>query len=212
MSKANRSLAVSDLNWCLDFTDTVDWRNSGRRADTLSSYEDLVRWSLKKGILSQDEASTLTRASLPTKEGVLKRAVRLREATYRVFSAVAHGKEVDQGDLGVLNEFLSEGLGKSRVVVEDGAFVWTWKDNLPAEVMLYALAHSAADLLTSEDLARVKECANEEQGCGSLFLDCSKGLSRRWCSMESCGNRAKLKSYYLRHRGEHGAQRSGVSA
>jgi predicted RNA-binding Zn ribbon-like protein len=65
--------------------------------------------------------------------------------------------------------------------------------------MLYPIANSAAMLLTSEDLGRVRECANEEEGCGSLFLDCSKSQSRRWCSMESCGNRAKFKTYYDRH-------------
>jgi predicted RNA-binding Zn ribbon-like protein len=34
--------------------------------------------------------------------------------------------------------------------------------------------------------------------CGWLFMDDSKNGSRRWCSMRSCGNRAKAQRHYLR--------------
>src|ERR1700735_2051557 len=34
--------------------------------------------------------------------------------------------------------------------------------------------------------------------CGWLFIDDSKNASRRWCSMQSCGNRAKALRHYLR--------------
>jgi predicted RNA-binding Zn ribbon-like protein len=55
---------------------------------------------------------------------------------------------------------------------------------------------SVADLLASDKLASVKRCANEE--CRYLFLDDSKSGSRRWCSMASCGNRAKARRHYHR--------------
>ena len=45
---------------------------------------------------------------------------------------------------------------------------------------------------------RVRECANER--CPVLFLDTSRNGSRRWCSMERCGARAKASAYYRRHR------------
>jgi predicted RNA-binding Zn ribbon-like protein len=42
----------------------------------------------------------------------------------------------------------------------------------------------------------VGEC--EGEGCSWLFLDTSRNRSRRWCSMEDCGNRAKARRHYER--------------
>ena len=62
--------------------------------------------------------------------------------------------------------------------------------------MLWPVAHSAAGLLTADDLARVRECAAEH--CTWLFVDHSKNRSRRWCDMQSCGNAAKVRRYRSR--------------
>ena len=62
---------------------------------------------------------------------------------------------------------------------------------------------SAADLLTRLDRLRVRRCANDE--CLWLFIDHSKGGTRRWCDMTSCGNRAKARRHYLRRKPSGGA-------
>ena len=62
--------------------------------------------------------------------------------------------------------------------------------------MLWPVARSAADLLTSDDLGRVRECAGER--CNWLFIDRSKNHSRRWCDMQDCGNVAKVRRYRSR--------------
>ena len=59
---------------------------------------------------------------------------------------------------------------------------------------------SAADLLANAEHRRVRRCANDE--CLWLFLDHSKGGTRRWCDMNACGNRAKSKRHYLRSKAE----------
>jgi predicted RNA-binding Zn ribbon-like protein len=64
--------------------------------------------------------------------------------------------------------------------------------------MLWPVARSAAELLTSERAGRVRECASET--CSWLFLDGSRNGRRKWCDMASCGNRAKARRYYARHR------------
>ncbi len=194
---------TSNPELCLDFTDTVDWRTSDHAEDKLTSYADLLGWSLKKGLLSKEEEQKLL--SVPKKKAVLAKQVmvdayELREAIYRIFSAVAHERKADQKDLEVLNGHLAKSLGKLKLTSTGTEYSWAWQDTESADMMLWPIARSAADLLTSDDLTRVRECANEEQGCGSLFLDCSKNQSRRWCSMKDCGNRAKLRTYYERHK------------
>lgn len=38
------------------------------------------------------------------------------------------------------------------------------------------------------------------EGCDAYFIDDSRGRRRRWCSMERCGNRAKVAGYRSRRR------------
>ena len=201
MQEQSHGLMGTDLELCLDFTDVVDWRNNdSRRADGLASYAELLDWSRKRGILSREEAASLDKdTSKEEGEKVVAHAVRLREAIYRIFSAVAHGSKAALADLDILNEYLARGFSRVRVSEEGRNYEWDWDDKISPDMMLYPIASSAAGLLTSSDLARVRECANEEEGCGSLFLDCSKSQTRRWCSMKSCGNRMKFRAYYERH-------------
>jgi predicted RNA-binding Zn ribbon-like protein len=50
--------------------------------------------------------------------------------------------------------------------------------------------------LTDEKLwISIRQCA-DVRGCGVLFLDRTRNRSRRWCSMKSCGNRAKAQRHY----------------
>ena len=190
---------------CLEFANTVDWRTSDHPEDTLPSYESLVTWSHKKSFLDDNEEShlnALVGAGSAAGNEVMKDARTLRESIYRIFSARAHHRQADQKDLETLNVMLSKGLEKMIVVPSSEGFRWSWRGKIPPDVMLYPLAQSAAELLTSSDLSRVKECANEEQGCGSLFLDSSTQQTRKWCSMESCGTKVKLRKYYARHKNE----------
>lgn len=194
---------TSDLDLCLDFTDTVDWRTSNHAEDKLTNYAKLLEWSKERGLLSREEERRLgsrveNRETLT--KNVMADAYQLREAIYRIFSAVAHERKADPKDIEVLNEHLAKSLGKLKVRSEGTGFTWAWRDKESPDMMLWPIARSAADLLTSGNLVRVRECANEEEGCGSLFVDTSKNQSRRWCSMKSCGNRAKFRRYYQAHK------------
>jgi predicted RNA-binding Zn ribbon-like protein len=203
MEVAETAIPSSNLELCLDFTDTVDWRTSDHSKNLLNSYADLVNWSQRKGVIDVKESKKLLRLAETenaTTEKALEDAIRLREAIYRIFSAVAHGRKADSNDVGILNQYLSKAMVKLEVQIAEGGYKLGWCNEELADKMLYPIAKSAAELLTSEHVDRVRECANEEEGCGSMFLDYSKSHSRRWCSMESCGNKAKLRTYYAKHR------------
>lgn len=196
----------------LDFANTMDWHASDHPTETLQGYGDLVEWSRRRGILSGDDAKMLLAASAGqqgTGGSVMKEAARLREALYRLFSDAWHGRPAREDDLRVLNGQLSRGMSIARVAAEKGEFRWGWKcDERTPDMMLWPVARNAAELLTSDRLARVKECANETEGCGWLFLDTSRSGNRVWCSMDSCGNRAKFRAFYDRHRRDSGKGKS----
>ena len=184
----------------LDFANTADWHASDHPIETLTSYSELVAWSVHAGILTGHQSrQMLTEAErLPADSNtVLNRAIALREAIYRIFSAITRGHEPEAGDLAVLNAELSRTLAQSRIVLTAEGFTWEWAGGEVAlDRMLWPVVRDAADLLTSGDLARVGQCADGK--CGWLFLDTSRNRSRRWCSMEDCGNRAKARRHYQR--------------
>jgi predicted RNA-binding Zn ribbon-like protein len=62
--------------------------------------------------------------------------------------------------------------------------------------MLAPIVRAAAELLTSDDRARIRECGSET--CFWLFMDHSKNGTRRWCDMKVCGNREKARRHYRR--------------
>ena len=181
-------LQLKEQRLCLDFANTANWHASEQPVEELTSYAALVEWTRQVGLLTAEESEHLLRlaAQQPADAAAaLARAVDLREAIYRIFSAIAAGRTPEPTDLLLLNGWFSSGLGRLQVTQTAGSFGWQWQGATAAlEGMLWPVAHSAAELLISDELDRVKECA-DERGCGWLFFDTSRNLSRRWCSMES---------------------------
>jgi len=185
---------------CLDFANTVDWHASENPRENLNTFNDLIIWSEHVGILTRREANRLTlmAAKSPSKaEVVLQRAVEFREMIYRIFSSVTAGKAPKKEDLSKFNENLSKAMVRSRIVKTKAGFSCdTSGDKDSLDWMLNPVIRSAADLLVSGELKRVKRCVDPQ--CGWLFLDVSRNKSRRWCDMKDCGNRAKASRFYKR--------------
>ncbi len=201
--KKQKEIPIPDtLELCLDFSNTADWHASEHPEEQLNNYADLVKWAGGKGLILASEARELNKEAGHHPEQasqVLGRAIELREAIYRIFSAQAHGRILPQTDLGIINRALSYALSKAQVILTANGFRWGWvSDKIALDRMLWPIARSAADLLTSDKwLARVGQC-NDDRGCGWLFLDKSKNHSRRWCDIKDCGNRAKQQRHYRR--------------
>ena len=184
---------------CLDFANTVGNHKSDQPSDHLADYADLVAWSRHANILTRREAQQLLDQAARERaaaDNIFQRAVALREAIYGIFTAIADGASPKTADLDLLNEALARALVHSRIVSTKEGFHWDWSEESTLDRMLWRIARSAADLLTSGDLNRVSQCGDEV--CGWLFIDTSKNHSRRWCAMNDCGNRAKARRHYKR--------------
>ena len=109
-----------------------------------------------------------------------------------------------------LNEALTVTLGRTRIVRRGPGFVWEWKTGHDAlDRLLWPVIRSAAEVLTSADVAAVRACA--APACGRLFLDGSRNGTRRWCDMAVCGNRAKVRRHYARRRSRRARSAGGKS-
>ena len=191
----------------LDLANTVQARFPRRGEqppDYLDGYQDLVRWSRRAGAVgAADEGALLAAAKERPDEcdAALVSARALRETIYRVFSALAGGSWVDQGDLGSLQEWYSAAVARAVLAPHDGRLRWSWEHRTTEpDCMLWPLAMSAVELGTGDALARLKQCPGHDGRCGWLFLDATKNASRRWCSMQDCGNPAKARRQSERRR------------
>jgi predicted RNA-binding Zn ribbon-like protein len=207
MSKPERSARTIELiggALCLDFTNTVSTRKEGLSREYLTSYRELVEWSRHARSLGDEEVKFLLQEAThhPDRAAVaLEWAIVLRETLYRVFSAIVDNRQPQGADLATMNRALHEALSRLEVVPAADRFAWAWvADEGELDHLLWPIVRSAAQLLTSDELARVCECARD--GCDWLFVDTSKNHSRRWCSMAMCGSRVKSRRYYRRKKEE----------
>ncbi len=203
MAEAEGGEALFDLSGghlALEFANMVSWRHSPQPQERFNRYADLLAWGRQAGVLTDSEAQSLLREGRHRPADAvmaLGRAIALREAIYRIYSALAGEHEVRVADLETVNAALSEGLRHARIVPAPHGFAWGWANDEGAlDRVLWPVARAAGELLTSEELRKVRECGGDR--CGWLFMDMSPAGRRRWCDMKVCGNRAKARRHYQR--------------
>jgi predicted RNA-binding Zn ribbon-like protein len=189
----------------LDYVNTLDWRDrpagEGGPVETLVSYDALLAWCRRCGIIGSATGNTLARqaAAAPAKAAaVVTEAIALREALHGLARSARLGKAARTTDLDILNRCLLR-YPEGRTVASAGRGGFAWQshgDGIGLGAPLGAIARLGADLLVTAEPASIRCCAGPD--CGWLFHDTSPNKRRRWCSMEGCGNRAKARRHYQR--------------
>ena len=187
---------------CLGLVNTAHPRSGRYAHDSLKAYSDLVAWNRSIGMLMEEQEQYLLHEACIHPQEALKTfegALALRETIYRVFSLSASGSVPQSEDLDLIQRIFTEAMAHASLLPTAHEFSWEWKmedeHGEDLRVLLWPIAYSAIELFTSaEEWKRVKECP----GCGWLFLDRSKTGNRRWCSMDECGSRAKMRRQYAR--------------
>ena len=213
---SNLSMAILtvmriDLSWAdliggrlaLDFINTKGDRLSDTPDEHLADYPTLVAWAQHAGGLDAAQARRLTHkgaASPRAAAAAVAEAVALREAVYRMLQARERAPEA--ADMALLNAAFARASADPHVVFAGGQYHVGWRCSDDLTAPLDAIARDAVALLASgDDVARVRQCESEG-GCGWVFLDTTKGRTRRWCDMKICGNRAKARRHYARKKAE----------
>jgi predicted RNA-binding Zn ribbon-like protein len=173
----------------LDFANSVDWTAEHEPVaveEAITTPDELIRWGVRLGIPSGEA---------PDEE--LAAALDLREALHLAFAAIAHGEDPPPGTLELIARDHAQAAGAAHLAPSDGAFVLEWPEDDPRRVRFAVVVDAVALLADPERLARVRQCPG--RNCGWLFLDVSG--RRHWCSMATCGSRAKMRRLYARRRG-----------
>jgi predicted RNA-binding Zn ribbon-like protein len=193
VTKRGTDLKLVGGDPALDFANTIDGPPDDWSAETLHDYGDLVDWARYAGVIEDGTAATLAAAAGrdPVEAGrALGRARAARAAIYVTFRALASGEAPPGDALDELRAGYAKALSRARMT-DDFEFEW---DDDDLDRVLWPLSVAAVDLLRAGPLDRLKMCAV----CRWLFLDASRNHSRRWCSMNECGGRLKMKRYRAR--------------
>jgi predicted RNA-binding Zn ribbon-like protein len=186
----------------LDYLNTCDGRRPGTGllevVDKLSNLEDIVHWfrhvDLIDDLEHQHFVAVVRRSSWHTVTA-FEQLIDFREALYRLLLPMALDHSADQVSLDALNQALADTADQRLLVLTPAGVIWRWRvgDDLGSMTagFIGRLAVQASILLTSGDLSRLRACATPD--CDWLFLDTSKNGRRRWCQMNVCGAREKVK-------------------
>lgn len=159
----------------LNTTPAID----GQARDLIGSRGALRTWARLAG-LDHGEA--------PSPEEVTNTR-RLRDVLRPVFDDLAEGLPVPPEAVQAVNAVLRDATVTRRL--EDGRLVEAV--TLRTGVVAAAAALDFARFLGEHEPARLRHCSNP--ACTMVFYDRGKNNRRRWCSMQACGNRAKVASY-----------------
>jgi predicted RNA-binding Zn ribbon-like protein len=157
------------------------------RFETLREPRDLERWAAD--ILGAD----VIRANATS----VREAKRLRAAIWNAADAVIDGRAVRAADRSTLNGFAASASLAPRL---DPGGTRSWARPAAASALFSTIARDAIEVAAGQLASRIKRC--EGVNCGIPFVDTSRPGNRRWCSMERCGNRAKVAAHRRRHRQE----------
>ncbi|MFE2545994.1 CGNR zinc finger domain-containing protein [Actinacidiphila glaucinigra] len=117
----------------------------------------------------------------------------LRDALWHIAVARVHGEPLPAPDLVVLNEAAAWRPPALRLAPDGGR---TWRTPITGTQVLAAVARDAVELFSGPYADRVRECSAHD--CRLVFVDVSRPGRRRWCSMEHCGNRHKVRAHRSR--------------
>jgi predicted RNA-binding Zn ribbon-like protein len=184
----------------LDFCNTLAGWNAAGAKDYLTGYESLVLWAEFVGLLPGDHVTWLRDEAAHRADAAERVVGQARKARGRMYEVLL-GREDGATFDGFAADFeaAAGALGLSRR--PDQTVDWEIRREAGLAAPLHAVVCSASRLLTSSERARVTACPGT--GCGWLFLN--RSGRRRWCTMATCGNRAKVRAFAARQRSDESA-------
>ena len=202
--------AESDSDWrdgflfvgnhlALDFLNTRPVLSGEEPTELLPDFAALLRWFRAAGLLGRPEASELRRkwGESDRARRILDSLHQLREKLRREILKYEAGGDVQSAVVEEINRLMADHPMRTRLIATDeGLQTESYCDAREPEDLLSPVAYRIASLFADLDRTKIRKCSN----CVLHFYDTSKKGTRRWCSMQMCGNRAKVATYAARHR------------
>ncbi|MBV8050755.1 MAG: CGNR zinc finger domain-containing protein [Acidobacteriaceae bacterium] len=182
----------------LDFLNTRPVQN-GEPHELLPDFNAVLRWFRAASLLSSHQVDDLRRQWGESVRGREMTAAlhELREKLRHEIIAWEDTGKLHRGFSDVLNQIMAEHPMLTRLNRNTNEVMTElWFEARRPEDLFAPLAYAVALLFSSVDRSRVRKCGH----CVLHFYDTSKKGTRRWCSMQLCGNRLKVAAYAVRQR------------
>lgn len=158
------------------FTGTLSERH-GNAIERIPTPHRLIDWLALNG---------LAVASCTTAQFELAR--QLREAIHAAATAAAIGDAPPASAVQVINECSAQGRA-SAILTPKGKRQWKLGPDSCVEDALSVIAADAINIIAGERDGILALCASPT--CQAAFFDTSQSRTRKWCDMNTCGNRQK---------------------
>jgi len=182
---------------CLDFCNSGGGTRRASGAEWIASFTDLIDWLEAAEAVTGSQAARLRRAAAASPRAAAQvwgRAIKFREALFRVLNARAEDGAIAREDLATIEAEHARAAPFAQLSRKGDAYRWSLDPSAAVlDAALQPLVESAVSLLTSAKLERLCRCGNST--CYWLFIDETKNHSRRWCEMASCGNVVKVRRH-----------------
>src|SRR5512140_1749775 len=129
-----------------DFANTLSGSRAQPSTDHVARYADLVEFAKQAGTISAAAAKRfLSSAERHPAQAIeiYRRSVALREAIWRAFDRIAHGREPDAADIAFISSEAADAFGRARVMRDGGGYAWSWPDTDDLARPLWPIARGA---------------------------------------------------------------------
>jgi predicted RNA-binding Zn ribbon-like protein len=197
--KKTRSIAalpIDSTRLCCNFVNTLySWKLEDSY-DFFADYDTFLDWCHKLAVCKEAYLRQLRQDAKRAPKEAIATMDRLREIRlllHQLISAIAAN---DQGRIApfleVINPFIADALNRVNLEFSENKFIISYRKE-PVQLIspIWPVLKSLYDLLTEDDLARIKECPS----CGWVFYDETRNGKRRWCNPLHCGTKDKMDRY-----------------
>jgi predicted RNA-binding Zn ribbon-like protein len=167
------------------FTATLTERR-GDSVERIPTPQRLVDWLAVSGL----PVDSCTAAQL-------ERARELRESIHAAATAAALAEALPAAAVQVINACSAQGRA-AAVLTSEGERQWQLSSPSRVEDALGVIAADAISVIAGERDGKLALCASPT--CQAAFFDTSQSRTRKWCDMNTCGNRHKKARYNATHR------------
>ncbi|MGK8524829.1 CGNR zinc finger domain-containing protein [Nocardia asteroides] len=167
------------------FTGTLSERY-GDAVERIPTPQRLVDWLVMNGLAV--ESCTIAQ---------LERARELRELIHAVATAAAIRDALPASAVQVINDCSVRGRA-AAVLTPEGDRRWRLRSASCVEDALGVIAADAISIIAGERDGKLALCASPT--CRAVFFDTSRSRTRRWCDMNTCGNRQKKARFNANRR------------
>jgi predicted RNA-binding Zn ribbon-like protein len=188
----------ASLEDTFDFLNTAELDGSGHPVEHFTSLTDVTAWLEAHGLLHAARRRPIDVTPPARAAALLDHAVAVRSGLREVVEALVAGRAVDASALATVNAILRTRSAVELVPGEGGVALAHRHVGDPLDDALAAVAEPLVSVIATGEVDRLRICAND--GCRWVFHDTSRTGRRRWCSMASCGNRAKAARHRARKR------------